>query len=72
MNKLLFGRFCRTADLLTSVEIFSGLVSGDLPSYFIGNNLLNVEVTFNLFSGFYNMSDKGKRKLQVKFVTASI
>lgn len=61
------GATAETASLLTSAEVVSNLSSGDLSSYFMDNNLLNVAVNFDLLLSFCKLTEEGKAELQKHF-----
>lgn len=61
-----------TAELLTSADVLAGLTSGELSSYFLDNNLLSVEVGFELLSSFCNLTEKGRKALKEKFTSEAI
>lgn len=75
INDLFLGRTGvsqETAALLTSAEELAGLSSGDLSSYLLGNNLLTVEVSFDLLNTFCDLTDGGREKLQSEFESSTI
>ena len=61
-----------TADLMTSAEELIGLSSGDLSSYFLGNNLLTVEVPFDLVNSLCDLSDSGREELRREFKNSTV
>ena len=75
INELFFnqtGASAETAGLLTSAETLASLSSGDLSSYFLGNNLLSVGVPFDLLNSFCNLSDEGRKELWQEFGSRTI
>lgn len=66
------GTSAETAGLLTSAETLASLSSGELSSYFLENNLLSVEVTFDLLNSFCNLSDDGRKELRQEFGNGTI
>lgn len=61
------GTSVATAELLTSADALTGLTSGELSAYFLDNNLLNVEVDFQLLASFCKLSPKGIETLRQEF-----
>lgn len=66
------GTSVATAELLTSADALTGLTSGELSAYFLDNNLLNVEVDFQLLASFCKLSPKGIEALRQEFGDAPI